>query len=345
MADMDYFGADYGAEEPSRLAEAARNFGLVNWAGALTSLGLTAGMAVWAVNMTFRDVSGVPVIAALEGPMRVAPENPGGRVAPFQGMALSDITSGGPAAPAPDQIVLAPPPVELDAAPLGERLAAAGHTPQMTASEIAAPDLAVQTVVAQATDLIATPAVALASDVAELQVTPLGDLNAPVELISASAPATLPETPPVIAPETPVAAVAATVRGVVRTERPRLRPARRVAAVATPAVATDAAPVQTVSADATAIREVAPGDVAPGTRVVQLGAFDSEALARGEWERLYGRFGDFMEGKSRMIQKARSGGRDFWRLRVVGFDDASDARRFCSTLLARDAACIPVTMR
>ncbi|MEM7642175.1 MAG: SPOR domain-containing protein [Pseudomonadota bacterium] len=344
MADMDYFGADYGAEEPSRLAEAARNFGLVNWAGALTSLGLTAGMAVWAVNMTFRDVSGVPVIAALEGPMRVEPANPGGRVAPFQGMALSDITSGGPAAPAPDQIVLAPPPVELEAAPLGERLAAAG---QIAAPEIATPDLAAQAVVERATDLIAAPAVALASDVAELQVTPLGGLDAPVELISASAPATLPETPPVTEPEAPVAAAAVTVPGVVRTERPRLRPVRRVATVATPAVVTDAAPaaVQTVSTATTAVREVAPGDVAPGTRVVQLGAFDSEALARGEWDRLYGRFGDFMEGKSRMIQKARSGGRDFWRLRVVGFDDGSDARRFCSALLARDAACIPVTMR
>ena len=127
MADLDYYGADYGLEEPSRFMEAARNFGLANWAGAITSLGLTAGLSVWAVDTTMRDVSGVPVIAALEGPMREAPRIPAARVAPFQGLALSDITSGGPAAPAPDQIVLAPPPVSLDAPALSERIAAAGE--------------------------------------------------------------------------------------------------------------------------------------------------------------------------------------------------------------------------
>ncbi|MGB3408426.1 MAG: SPOR domain-containing protein, partial [Jannaschia sp.] len=115
MADMDYYGADYGIEAPSRLSEAVRGFGLMNWAGAATSLGLTAFVALWAVDLTFRDMSSVPVIAALEGPMRVEPENPGGLRAPFQGMALSDITSGGAAAPAPDEIVLAPAPVDLAA--------------------------------------------------------------------------------------------------------------------------------------------------------------------------------------------------------------------------------------
>lgn len=354
MADMDYFGADYGAEEPSRLVEAARNFGWVNWAGALTSLGLTAGMAVWAVNMTFRDVSGVPVIAALEGPMRIEPANPGGQVAPFQGMALSDITSGGPAAPAPDQIVLAPPPVELDAAPLGERVTTAADRAAATTTPVVAAPETSPTVAELATSLVPEAAVAFESEVAELEATPLGELDGAVELISASTTTNaLVETPTAEAEDPVVAAVAATVPAVVRTERPRLRPLRQVAAITTVAsdasdaapVQSAAAPVQLASADATTVREVAPSDVAPGTRVVQLGAFDSEALARGEWDRLYGRFGDFMEGKSRMIQKARSGGRDFWRLRVVGFADASDARRFCSTLLARDAACIPVTMR
>jgi len=65
----------------------------------------------------------------------------------------------------------------------------------------------------------------------------------------------------------------------------------------------------------------------------------------GEWDRLSGKFSAYMGDKRRLVQKARSGGRDFWRLRVVGFEDGSDARRFCSALLAKDAACIPVTVR
>jgi hypothetical protein len=85
--------------------------------------------------------------------------------------------------------------------------------------------------------------------------------------------------------------------------------------------------------------------VAVGSRLVQLGAFDSEDQALSEWDRLYGSFGDYLEGKQRLIQKATSGGRDFYRLRVVGFDDGSDAQRFCSAFLARKSACIPVTAK
>ena len=92
-------------------------------------------------------------------------------------------------------------------------------------------------------------------------------------------------------------------------------------------------------------RDVDPASLTVGTRVVQLGAYDSEEAARGEWDRFDAKFGAYMSGKGRMIQKANSGGRDFWRLRVVGFDDSSDARRFCAELLAQDAACIPVTVR
>ncbi len=46
-----------------------------------------------------------------------------------------------------------------------------------------------------------------------------------------------------------------------------------------------------------------------------------------------------------MIQKAESGGRTFYRLRAMGFADLSDARRFCSALVAGNADCIPVTTR
>ncbi|CTQ32431.1 SPOR domain-containing protein [Jannaschia rubra] len=338
MADFDYYGADYGVEQPSRLMEAARNFGFANWAGALTSLGLTAGMAVWAVDLTFRDVSGVPVIRAMEGPMRVEPENPGGTVAPFQGLALSDITSGGAAAPAPDQIVLAPPPVSLDAPALGDRMASA-EKPETVETPLAPEDEAPDTRI----------------EVAAIDGAPTPDDTLP-EQVAAGVPA--PEIVAAIAAATAAAAepevvVAAAGPGVALSSRPRQRPANMaVAAVRVPATVPTEAPASprgtlVASADATSTlgRDVDPTSVVPGTRVVQLGAFDSEAIARSEWERLEGRFGDYMAGKGRLIQKANSGGRDFWRLRVVGFDDGSDARRFCAELLAKDAACIPVTVR
>ena len=344
MADLDYYGADYGVEEPSRLMEAVRNFGVANWAGALTSLSLTAGMAVWAIDLTMRDVSGVPVIRAMEGPMRVAPKDPGGSVAPFQGLALSDITSGGSAAPAPDQIVLAPPPVSLNAPALAERVAAA--TPEAAGVEEEADArqanaAAVEVALSEALSDVVETTTAEEQDV---RIATLSEVTAPAETDALPADTAALEEPE----ET---ALAASIPGIARSARPRQRPAglRQVASVPTDAPAQEAG-VQVASLDAVAptassAREVDPSSVAAGTRVVQLGAFDSEAVARSEWDRLEGRFSDYMAGKSRMIQKATSGGRDFWRLRVVGFDDGSDARRFCAELLAKDAACIPVTVR
>ena len=86
-------------------------------------------------------------------------------------------------------------------------------------------------------------------------------------------------------------------------------------------------------------------DIPAGTRLSQLGAFDSPEVARKEWDRLSARFGDYMDGKQRVIQKAQSGGRTFYRLRAIGFADLNDARRFCSALVAERADCIPVTSK
>jgi len=91
--------------------------------------------------------------------------------------------------------------------------------------------------------------------------------------------------------------------------------------------------------------EVDPESLPAGTRLAQLGAYDSVEVAREEWGRMSLKFEEYMEGKQRVIQKASSGGRTFYRLRAMGFDDLSAARRFCSALVAENADCIPVTTR
>ena len=53
-------------------------------------------------------------------------------------------------------------------------------------------------------------------------------------------------------------------------------------------------------------------------------------------------FGNYMTGKELVIQEAQTGGRTFWRLRAMGFEDLADARRFCSVLVSDGANCIPV---
>lgn len=82
-----------------------------------------------------------------------------------------------------------------------------------------------------------------------------------------------------------------------------------------------------------------------GTRLVQLGAYDSAELAEREWGKLFAKHGDLLEDKKRLIQAAESGGRKFYRLRAVGFASKEESRALCSALLARGTPCIPVTAR
>ncbi len=103
------------------------------------------------------------------------------------------------------------------------------------------------------------------------------------------------------------------------------------------------APVDAAIAEA--LVAVDPDAIPPGTRLAQLGAFESPEIAAREWERLGARFGDYLEGKNRVIQEAQSGGRTFFRLRAHGFGDLDEARRFCAALQAERAECIPVVTR
>jgi SPOR domain len=172
-------------------------------------------------------------------------------------------------------------------------------------------------------------------------VTPLQDAPAaPPEIIAASARIVQPAALAPVDPQ-PAASAPAAARpsgGMARSLRPQLRPVRAGQAnneVARPVLAS--APDASLDVD--------PDNLPKGTRLAQLGAYDSPEVARAEWDRLNNRFEAYLAGKSRVIQQASSGGRTFYRLRAMGFDDISDARQFCSALQAENADCIPVTTR
>lgn len=73
---------------------------------------------------------------------------------------------------------------------------------------------------------------------------------------------------------------------------------------------------------------------------MQIGAFDSDAVAQNEWGRVSGKFGNLFSGKGQVIQRHESNGRTFWRLRVAGFDSLSDARDFCAALKSGGTDCL-----
>lgn len=240
----------------------------VNFVGAGLSLALMVAMIGWGAKTLMRDASGVPVVQALDGPMRSAPDDPGGVQAANQGLSVNQIASSQTAVVAP-AVTLAPQPDGLG----DQEIMAGAQETQPIVNETVVENI--------------VPAAARAS------------------------------VAPVVNPTILTSSL-----------RPRIRPATPLGQAALPASA--ARTIATVPA---------------GTRLAQLGAYPSAEMADKEWKRLSAKFANFMVGKKQVIQRAETGGKIFYRLRVQGFADQTDARRFCSALNAKEAPCYPVIMK
>ncbi len=321
--------AGFGATASEAQPGAVRVSGLFNAAAVLVSLALMLGLAVWGYRLAVRDVAGVPVVRALDGPARIAPADPGGELARHVGLSVTAVAAGGTAPSAPDTVVLAPRPIELDAddAPM----AALAPLPEVA--------LPVEPVLPAATPATTAP---FPEPHFDLAAAPIAQAHAEPEALGGETDAltlALAEAMAYEATLTPVAhavpvqqggKVAASVRadlvpasvpGVVRSPRPLARPAR--------------ANIEPV------VLDLAPEALVTGMRLVQLGAFPTPEQARSEWDKVAARFEALMAGKQRVIQEAASGGRVFYRLRVAGFNDADEARQFCAALDAEQTNCIP----
>ncbi|MFT5067655.1 MAG: hypothetical protein ACJAXK_002499 [Yoonia sp.] len=308
---------------------AARAGALVNYAGAIVSCALIVGVGVWGYKLVVRDVSGIPVVRAMAGEMRILPMTPGGEVSDHTGLSVNAVAAVGEAAAPEDSVALAPMTAgladeDLEAQPTAEASEVVAVDPVVT------PDLQVP-VVLNATQAVNAPL-------------STGDILALADQIAAGAAPLAPIANATVVPPTLTVngqavvtpAVARNVPGVSVSLRPILRPASLqptpVAAVAAPAVAASQTLVTTAA-------------FALGTNLVQLGAFPNAEVAATEWTRMQSRFGDVMGGKARVIQTATSGGKTFYRLRAQGFSELGDARRFCAALVAEGTDCIPVVVR
>ena len=346
MADFSYtqgMGHDGYAQPAQAATQASHNAlaNLTNLTAAAVSLGLVVGVALWGYNLMMRDVSGIPVVRAAAGEMRVRPENPGGQLALNQGLSVNQVAADGGVAQPADRLTLAPQPVALthEDQPQALQKVAAVQQPVPVTAPTSAPAI----VQPETLDLAA----ALERGSVESLV---NQLTAGAPAIDATPVATGPKVvAAVTTPRTQEAMpqpVVLDAPGLRISARPKGRPTGLgITQAVVAAVQSDVAQPVSTAATPAATRDVDPSTIPAGTRLVQLGAFDSAEVAKTEWSRLQGRFADYLQGKSRVVQKAQSGGRTFYRLRAMGFEDLSAARQFCSALLAEKADCIPVVTR
>ncbi|SEM83849.1 Sporulation related domain-containing protein [Pseudorhodobacter antarcticus] len=313
MADTRFdFDDEFGASGGMMGGMAARSARMAGLAGAATSVALVLGLAYWGYHLAVRDMTGIPIVRAMEGPMRTAPDDPGGVITSYRGLSVNAVAEdGGISAPA-DRLLLAPAPIGLTDG--DETGSAVAMVADVSARSSSMPGLAIG---AMPDDGAGDPAQAVSFEPADIGA--LADsLAGDAVPLSGDLDITLRSEPVVSMPQGMMA----------QSPRPRARPGAEM-----------------VMASAGSTAEITGDALASGTRLVQLGAFDSEDVARTEWDRLSGKFGELLTGKTRIVQAAQSGGRTFYRLRAMGFADEADSRRFCSALVAERAACIPVAVR
>lgn len=289
---------------PAPQGNGARRQFWVNLSGAAMSLGLIAGVAVWGYQLIMRDVSGIPVVRAMQGDMRVLPDDPGGDIAVHTGLAVNELIAAGEATGPEDRLILAPSAPDL---PL-EDLQPPVPTPVPIAAPVDQAQTSAETLPAAAPDLAPAAAPSMNTDASADDVLAMLD-----EIVTEQGAAANP--PP---------------RAITRAIRPVPRPARAPSAAAAPSASGEIA--------------VSTADFAAGTELVQLGAFSSPSVAAQEWDRLQARFGALMAGRERVIQVSNQTSGTWYRLRASGFADGDDARRFCAALQAEGAECIVVVV-
>ncbi|MFO1106552.1 MAG: SPOR domain-containing protein [Amaricoccus sp.] len=290
---------------PDRLIPAS----VQRWSGAVLFLALVGAMGLWAYRLGTQDAAEVPVIKAMAGPTRVAPQDPGGREAAHQGLEVNAVLAGKTISVQKEAKAARPEPAAL------------------TKEDAPQADLELQ-----AAPPPAPPADLPVSADAAPTAAPVNIQTELAAMVEAAAPA---------GSEPPADAQAAA-----EAVRPKLRPANLPAVKPKPVAPAPIATAALASTPAAAAPPTAPqGQLPAGTRLVQLGAYDNEAIARQAWSQLVASQGDLLGSKSLYLERATSNARVFYRLRVAGFQTADQTRATCEALRARGIDCIPVTLQ
>ena len=299
---------------------------IILWLGAALSVGLVAGVVFWAYNLGQRDALDVPVIRALAGLPRERPVDPGGVQVAHQGMAVNEVLGGSESADPVQSAALAPETSGLtadDQPSLPDIETLDSVTPNAESGEVTAEARGTFAPLPSATEQTDT----LAEPVAPAETTML-DIPRPVRR----------ETTPGASSDIDAAlsdAIAAALAQAETGEAP--------AALTT----TEATPTEAMATLATATED-GPGDtpaVPLGTRMIQLGAFDTEAASFVAWDTLSAAHPQLFATMERFVERRQAGGRVFYRLRAQGCTDLAEARAMCAALLARQVQCITVTAR
>ena len=281
------------------------------WTGAALSLFLLAGAIGWSYQLIVRDVNQIPIVRAQLGPLRVAPDNPGGLTAANQGLSVTQLAVN--EKPLLSNEIYLAPAAEI----LNEENLALKVKEEYESNKVDGAFEIKEVNAENSMNLEALPdqkeVDSRSNDVGVLSKAAFSQKKIEIENAVSLALSITNE------PGKSLSWL-----------RPKIRPVGFYRN-------------GNITEDQIVSNEPMP-KLPIGSAVVQLGAFDSKSLAESEWQRFEKILGSILIPKKMVIQKAESGGKIFYRLRASGFSDISDARQFC-TAISDKVACIPVVTR
>ena len=280
--------------------------------GAVISLNLILWAGYWTYNIISRDINGIPIVAAQPGPLRVAPDTPGGIEAENIELAVTKIASQ-ELPPNPKAVELAPSTEKLTPDDLTifqairqkkiiDRQAALNNQIHLGVIE---PNLSKE---------ISFEPVNTVTNTANYSIT-----ENQSELVAAAlALALKPSADNLIG--------SAVAQNKFKQIKPRLRPGSLLEV--------------RVSTTETVMRP-ALASVETGLAVVQFGTFATETVAFEEWDRLSKNLSVILDGRPKYVERIKRNGNEIYRLRLGGFVNIDDASRFCSAVISQEN-CVPV---
>ena len=281
------------------------------WTGAALSLFLLAGAIGWSYQLIVRDVNQIPIVRAQLGPLRVAPDNPGGLTAANQGLSVTQLAVN--EKPLLSNEIYLAPAAEI----LNEENLALKVKEEYESNKVDGAFEIKEVNAENSMNLEALPdqkeVDSRSNDVGVLSKAAFSQKKIEIENAVSLALSITNE------PDKSLSWL-----------RPKIRPVGFYRN-------------GNITEDQIVSNEPMP-KLPTGSAVVQLGAFDSKSLAESEWQRFEKILGSILIPKKMVVQKAESGGKIFYRLRASGFSDISDARQFC-TAISDKVACIPVVTR
>ena len=282
--------------------------------GAIISVNLMLWAGYWAYNIISRDINGIPIVAAQPGPLRVAPDFPGGIEAENIELAVTKIASQ-ELPPNPQAVELAPSTAKLvdDDITIYQALKQKKLIDNHTIKNQQGHDEIIET---ELFNKVSFGTLKPSSLTANYTI-----VDNQSELVAAALALALKPSSQSAANS----AISANINS--RITKPRPRPGSLLAK-------------RSLFKNTNVILPVL-GIVERGLAVVQFGTFETEEVAFSEWGRLSKNFAVILDGRPKYVERIQRNGNEIYRLRLGGFANLDDANRFCSAVISEEN-CVPV---